>query len=413
MKNLTNFIQAHIVILKNMEFRRVKMVGGLIIALVFSLLIFNLAKATEPNPGHLWTDIGDGVFQVANTQTAVRTYTFPDANATVLTTNAPVTVAQGGTGTTTLPANTILYGNGTGAILSTASAANNVLTTSTTSIPTLTQILPGAVQTNITSLGAVTAGSIGSGFGNINIGTNIFTGNGSGLTSLNASNFSSGVTTVTYGGTGSSTLTANAVLIGNGTNAVTGVPLSATGTILQSTGTAWVAASSADPVIYASVGLWPNALTAVTALAAKNIYFQYMGAANKNYTSCNVLANVTTAAAGTISYAEVGLFSGVPVLNGSASLSRLGYTSVAATYNSTGIKSTAVTATIPAGTNMWVAFSASSTTMLQLRGMMADNIQTGTFQTITTGQPSTVAIPIATTIAGATVVPVWVTMKCQ
>jgi hypothetical protein len=46
--------------------------------------------------------------------TAARTYTFPDANATILTSNAAVTVAQGGTGAATLTGP--LKGNGTAAI---------------------------------------------------------------------------------------------------------------------------------------------------------------------------------------------------------------------------------------------------------------------------------------------------------
>jgi hypothetical protein len=47
-------------------------------------------------------------------------------------------------------------------------------------------------QLAITGVGALNAGSITSGFGDINIGTNTFTGNGSGLTTLNATNLSSG-----------------------------------------------------------------------------------------------------------------------------------------------------------------------------------------------------------------------------
>jgi hypothetical protein len=47
-------------------------------------------------------------------------------------------------------------------------------------------------QLSITGTGALNAGSITSGFGNIDIGTDTFTGNGSGLTTLNASNLSSG-----------------------------------------------------------------------------------------------------------------------------------------------------------------------------------------------------------------------------
>ncbi len=55
----------------------------------------------------------NGFFQVAGPGTSAKTYTFPNANATVLTDNALVTVAQGGTGATTLTG--ILRGNGTSA----------------------------------------------------------------------------------------------------------------------------------------------------------------------------------------------------------------------------------------------------------------------------------------------------------
>jgi len=46
--------------------------------------------------------------------------------------------------------------------------------------------------TDITGTGALDAGSVTSGFGNVDIGASTFTGNGSGLTTLNASNLSSG-----------------------------------------------------------------------------------------------------------------------------------------------------------------------------------------------------------------------------
>lgn len=46
--------------------------------------------------------------------------------------------------------------------------------------------------TGITGVGTLAAGAITTSFGNINIGSSTFTGNGSGLSSLNASNISSG-----------------------------------------------------------------------------------------------------------------------------------------------------------------------------------------------------------------------------
>ena len=60
-------------------------------------------------------------------------------------------------------------------------------------------------QLSLTGTGILNAGSINTGFGNINIGTSIFSGNGSGLTTLNASNLSSG--TVADGRISSSSVT--------------------------------------------------------------------------------------------------------------------------------------------------------------------------------------------------------------
>lgn len=61
----------------------------------------------------------NGFFSVTGPTTALRTFTFPNASATVLTSNAPVTVAQGGTGATTLSG--ILKGNGTSTFTSAVS----------------------------------------------------------------------------------------------------------------------------------------------------------------------------------------------------------------------------------------------------------------------------------------------------
>lgn len=62
---------------------------------MFSLV--GILFASTPDPGHPWREVGDG-FWAATGTTAFRTFTFPDASSTVLTTNALVTVAQGGTG---------------------------------------------------------------------------------------------------------------------------------------------------------------------------------------------------------------------------------------------------------------------------------------------------------------------------
>lgn len=63
----------------------------------------------------------NGFFSVTGPATALRTFTFPNASATVLTDNALVTVAQGGTGVGTLTG--LIKGNGTSAF-SAATSAN-------------------------------------------------------------------------------------------------------------------------------------------------------------------------------------------------------------------------------------------------------------------------------------------------
>lgn len=52
------------------------------VLLVGSLV--SVIYAATPNPGHPWIETGDGVFQVAG-PTALRTFTFPDATSTVVT----------------------------------------------------------------------------------------------------------------------------------------------------------------------------------------------------------------------------------------------------------------------------------------------------------------------------------------
>ena len=120
-----------------------------------------------------------------------RVLTVPDADATLLTTNAAVTVAQGGTGATTLTLNNVILGNGTSAPQFVApGTSGNILTSNGT---TWTSAAPAAI---------------------------------SGLT-------------VAQGGTGATTLTANGVLIGNGTSAITAVAPSTSGNVLMSNGTSW------------------------------------------------------------------------------------------------------------------------------------------------------------------------------
>jgi hypothetical protein len=65
------------------------------------------------------------------------------------------------------------------------------------------------------------------------------------LYASSATALSLGVLPVAAGGTGASTLTANSVLIGNGTSAVTSVAPGTSGNVLTSNGTAWTSTAPA------------------------------------------------------------------------------------------------------------------------------------------------------------------------
>ena len=72
-----------------------------------------------------------------------------------------------------------------------------------------------------------------------------FSGSGASLTSLDAGNISSGTLAVARGGTGSTSLTANNVLLGNGTSALQAVAPGTSGNVLSSNGSTWVSSAPA------------------------------------------------------------------------------------------------------------------------------------------------------------------------
>jgi hypothetical protein len=115
---------------------------------VFSIISF--VGAATPNPGHPWSEVGDGVFTFTSGQTATNyTYTFPAANTTVLTNNTTVTVAQGGTGLSSVVAGSVLGYN----LANTASA---ITSTSGTKVLTNTS---GTITWENTASGMVYPGS--------------------------------------------------------------------------------------------------------------------------------------------------------------------------------------------------------------------------------------------------------------
>ncbi|HEX5744048.1 MAG TPA: hypothetical protein VFX84_01200, partial [Candidatus Saccharimonadales bacterium] len=86
-----------------------------------------------------------------------------------------LSIANGGTGSSSFTANGILYGNGSGTILATNSLADATLVTDGSGVPSLSQTLPLQVQDNITHTGVLISGSINNGFGAISTTNNITT----------------------------------------------------------------------------------------------------------------------------------------------------------------------------------------------------------------------------------------------
>ena len=76
-------------------------------------------------------------------------------------------------------------------------------------------------------------------------GTNIAVTNASGAVTLDLT----GTVAVANGGTGAATLTANNVLLGNGTSAVQFVAPGTIGNLLTSNGSSWVSQATATPVV--------------------------------------------------------------------------------------------------------------------------------------------------------------------
>jgi hypothetical protein len=107
----------------------------------------------------------------------------------------------------------------------------------------------GAVTSFQTSLSGLTPST--SSTGSITLGGTLGTANGgTGSTSTTYVNLASNVTgtlPVANGGTGASTLTANNVLLGNGTSSPTFVAPGTNGNVLQSNGTTWTSATIATP----------------------------------------------------------------------------------------------------------------------------------------------------------------------
>ena len=170
---------------------------------------------------------GGGVTLDAGAAASATTLTLPNVSGTVLQSGTTVTVAQGGTGATSLTANNVLLGNGTSAVQVVAPGANgNLLTSNGT---TWTSAAPAA---SVTALAAGTGISVSGSTGSVTVSntgvTSAVAGTGVGVSAATGS--------VTFTNTGVTSLTTSSGLSTN-TSATGAVSVTNTGALSVSAGT--------------------------------------------------------------------------------------------------------------------------------------------------------------------------------
>ena len=178
-----------------------------------------------------------------------------------VTTSGTITIAgtlaygNGGTGGTATPtAGTIPYGTGTALAYSAAGTSGQVLTSGGSGAPT---------WTTVTSTGTVTSV-------NVSGGTTGLTYSGGPVTTSGTITMA-GTLIVGNGGTGAATLTANSVVLGNGTGAVQVVAPGTTGNVLTSNGTTWISSAAGSIPTPSSIGQIPFSTDGSTYTATQKI----------------------------------------------------------------------------------------------------------------------------------------------
>jgi hypothetical protein len=159
--------------------------------------------------------------------------TAPSWGKVGLTTHVSGTLAigNGGTGVTGTPSNgQLLIGNGSGYTLATITAGTGISVTNGA----------GSISIAATNNGTVTSVDVSGGTTGLTTSGGPITG--SGTITL------AGTLNVANGGTGATSLTANNVLLGNGTSALQVVAPGTTGNVLTSDGTTWTSAAPTGSV---------------------------------------------------------------------------------------------------------------------------------------------------------------------
>ncbi|MDB5266275.1 MAG: hypothetical protein JWN89_90 [Parcubacteria group bacterium] len=357
--------------LKNKKLAASRIFNGILL-LLLTLALGTYVLAATPNPGHPWAEVGNGDFQVTGA-TAMRTYTVPDASATLLTTNALVTSAQGGTGNgftkfsgPTTAEKTFTLPDASATVL-TSSAAVTLAQGGTNAA--ITAVNGGIAYSTASALALSAAGSAGQ----------ILQSGGAAVPTWS---------TATYPATAG---TAGNHLVSNGTNFVSAAQM---------------------PAFYVGQGVAPTAAS-VTTNVTNVTYFIYLGKATKAFTSCNAAYRVTTVPAGTLTWAEIGIAKGTPALNAASAMTRLGFADVSGVVTSAVVKKTAITvSSVTIGDDLWFAWGGQYvTTQWQGRATLQDDIQSGVVQQFA-GRFSTMGAAAASTLSANTLLPLEVAVSC-
>lgn len=183
----------------------------------------------------------NGFFQVTGPTASLKSFAFPDASATVLTTNAAVTPPQGGTGFTSFTTGDILYADSATTIAKRAIGASNTVLTVSAGVPAWSLVsLTASVS------GVLPVANGGSGQSSFIAG--FLKSNGTTISSQ-------ALLTVADGGTNTSSYAATNGVVYVGASSLLSTALGASGTILTGTGAA--PAFTATPVIGTSLTISP------------------------------------------------------------------------------------------------------------------------------------------------------------
>jgi hypothetical protein len=265
----------------------------------------------------------------SNVSWSTNTFDYPGSITSATWNGNAVAVNRGGTGAATLSG--YVFGNGTSAFTASATIPNSGLANS-------------SVTVNGTSISLGSSGTVTAAAGTLTGTTLNATVVSSSLTSvgtLTSGTWNAGTIAVSYGGTGAATLTANNVLLGNGTSALQVVAPGSSGNVLTSNGTTWqsstpAASSSAAKVWSAYTS--SSTYTVPTGVTSIRVY-AFGGGGNGGYD--NSTANgATGGGGGGCAYGDLAVTAGqtvtITISSGVATVSYASITRLTANKGSDG-----------------------------------------------------------------------------